>query len=165
MILFGNPVNPVIFGENPRLDIAMGTNANVPWKTDFRRVYHSILTDWFRAESPEASQILGGSFEHIQILKNSVGSDFIATGKDNGSLQVFPNPVDEKAILRFHSPGGKVRIKAVTLNGQSVTLYSSAHMPEGMQSVTIDRNGLAPGMYILSIETGSRVISGKITFR
>jgi uncharacterized protein (DUF1501 family) len=165
MILFGNPINPVIYGDNPKLDITMSTNTNVAWKTDFRRVYHSILTDWFNAGSADAALVLGGSFEHIQILKKGVGSEILVNNTGNLSFQVFPNPVNDKAEIRFTSPGGKIRIKAISLSGQVITLYSNNSASKGMQSIILFRNGISSGQYILTIETKNELISGKVVFQ
>lgn len=162
-ILFGNPVNPVVFGDNPQLSLTMDSKANVAWKVDFRRIYRSVLTDWFNATPGEASQILNGSFDPVQILKKPVYTDELPLNSTNQGI--FPNPVTDNAMIRFHSPAGSTRIKIVSMTGQEIWIKSQKFPDSGMHSVPFSRKGLSPGTYLLVVENGRPLMSRKIVIR
>ncbi len=162
-ILFGNSVNPVIFGENPQLDLSMDTKTNVMWKIDFKRIYRSLLTDWFNTTSNEASQILNGNFEHISILKTAVNFEEYAGYAS--SPVIYPNPVANDAVIRFLAPGGRCLVQIINLSGQVVWRNSSSYTSAGIRSVAFSRNGLPSGIYMLVVENGENSKSCKIMIR
>jgi uncharacterized protein (DUF1501 family) len=164
MLLFGNPVNPVIYGDNPKLDISLDSKANIVWKTDFRSVYRSILTDWFKVDPTDAGQIVYGNFEHIQILKKAVSAELPFISGIPETVEIFPNPVTDNAVIRFFSPGGRILIKIVSLSGQEAELFTGSDLPKGTQRISVSGKGIPAGQYILVIESDSGNASGKIIF-
>lgn len=64
VFLVGNQVRPGLIGEHPSLtDLDQG---DLKHHTDFRQVYAALLEQWFDVSS---EQVLGGTYEPIQILK------------------------------------------------------------------------------------------------
>jgi uncharacterized protein (DUF1501 family) len=165
MLLFGNAINPVIQGDNPKLDVTLNTNANVPWKTDFRSVYRSILSDWFQSGTSDIQQLLQGDFEHIEILKKSVPvRNQLKTGRQN-FLTVSPNPVDDQAVIRFYSSGGRSVVKIMSVTGMEIRIIAAGYFPEGNQQLKLTGNGLSPGQYFIVLENQSGRVSQKVIFK
>jgi uncharacterized protein (DUF1501 family) len=65
MLFVGGKVNAGPIGKQPSVgDLEMG---NLKYTTDFRRVYATVLDQWLGVSSKD---VLGGSFDHIDILKS-----------------------------------------------------------------------------------------------
>ncbi|HPT30317.1 MAG TPA: DUF1501 domain-containing protein [Prolixibacteraceae bacterium] len=164
VLLFGNAVNPVIHGNNPLLNLTMSTNANVPWKTDFRSVYQGILSEWFRAEPADVRDVLQGEFTKVQVLKKSVNIETpVHSGRSR--LSVSPNPVSQQTIVSFFSPGGKNRISLLNLNGVLLSAIADEPFPEGRNTVIFHRRNLPAGTYLVMLENKSGKSSVKIVLR
>jgi uncharacterized protein (DUF1501 family) len=164
ILLFGNAINPVIHGDNPQLSLSLGTNANVPWKTDFRSVYRSVLSDWFQAGTSDIQQLLQGNFGHIQILKNSVQIRDQAKNNRKDLISVIPNPVADQAVVQFYSSGGKSVVKIMSVTGAENRILASRNFPEGIQYLPISRGNLSPGQYFIIVENQSGRVSQKVIF-
>jgi len=165
VLLFGNPVNPVVHGENPVLSLSMSTNANLPWKTDFRSVYRSILNEWFKADLSDVGQILQGDFPPVQVLKKSVPVKERPELSHTASFTVYPNPMDSQAEISFWSPGGRNRFSLLTLNGSSREIIADDYFQEGRCTVSFRRENLAAGAYLIKLENKSGVSTVKLLLR
>jgi uncharacterized protein (DUF1501 family) len=64
MFVMGTGVQPGIYGEPPDLS-NLDSNGSVPWTTDFRSVYATLLEQWLGVDS---TSILGGSFSPVPFL-------------------------------------------------------------------------------------------------
>jgi uncharacterized protein (TIGR02145 family) len=70
-------------------------------------------------------------------------------GPDNGSLQLYPNPMAEQSILTFVAPeNGKAVISVVDLSGKTVYQISTWLSP-GAHSFRV--SGINQGMYFLKV--------------
>ncbi len=65
LFLFGNPVQPGILGSPPALNLPK--NQDLPFQTDFRQVYATLLQDWFQTPS---LPILGLPFPSLPLLQS-----------------------------------------------------------------------------------------------
>jgi uncharacterized protein (DUF1501 family) len=64
MFLAGTPVKGGLYGKHPSLqDLEAG---DLKFTTDFRRVYASVLQDWFKVDS---EKVLGGKYETMPVVK------------------------------------------------------------------------------------------------
>jgi len=64
VLLLGKSVRGGLHGEAPRLDAL--DDGDLRFTTDFRRIYATLLDDWFAAPSRE---LLGASFERLPLLR------------------------------------------------------------------------------------------------
>jgi uncharacterized protein (DUF1501 family) len=64
MFLLGDAVKGGFYGEPA--DLAALDNGNLRYTVDFRSVYATVLEGWLEAS---ATQILGRSFDHLNLLK------------------------------------------------------------------------------------------------
>jgi len=152
VMLFGNPLNPVVFGVNPDIQPTMDKKDNVPMKTDFRSVYASILYHWFKLEKTEINSLLFGSFEILPILKSAVANENEPILSENTSIRsVIPNPIVNQAEIHFYSKGGKVQIQLVGIDGRTSRNIFSKNVEPGNYSCVFNRSNLPAGLYFLTI--------------
>lgn len=65
MFVFGPGIKGGIHGDTPDLS-TLDQTGNLPFKTDFRAVYGTILSQWLGAD---ASTVLGGTFDTLDFIK------------------------------------------------------------------------------------------------
>lgn len=120
---------------------------------------------------PKAAQPLGSKFTNkaevffdynSPVLTNTtVNTFFVATalvGKQNQTFELFPNPMNEKAILRFDNIYGEAfQFTLYTLNGNVVESRSVIG-----SSLEIERKSLAPGVYVFKLEGTQTMGTGRI---
>ncbi len=66
MFLTGGAIKPGFFGTFPSLAPEKLSRGDVPFTTDFRRVYATVLKKWMGADD---AKILGGTFEPLDVIK------------------------------------------------------------------------------------------------
>ena len=180
MFVFGKSINPGVSGTNVNLDEAKSTNDYQIYTVqhDYRRVYGTILQDWFGANN----EILDLTFydktnnssftdkKIPQFIKESqlvspscyLGNDvpeIDVTSED--SIVVFPNPASENVTI---STANNViqAVTVITMEGRSLRRFLN---PVTSNQFTIDTNQLKVGIYILRIETDKGILNKKIMVR
>ncbi len=151
-IVFGSRVNPVVWGSNPVISSSVGTSDNLPWQTDFRSIYNSILKFWFEVGQSERSSILFGDFGEIPILKSAVGSSIPENNSQLKILSISPNPVRQHALLSIRSPQGYVTVRMVMLNGHVSSNLFSGYLQEGRHTLSLHLKSISPGTYLIIVE-------------
>jgi hypothetical protein len=69
-------------------------------------------------------------------------------------LSAFPNPFTGQTTLRFVLPeASQARLWVTDLTGRHVQTLTDAHHKEGAHQFTFDAAGLAPGVYLYTIQT------------
>jgi uncharacterized protein (DUF1501 family) len=68
MFLAGGGVKPGFHGAFPSLAADKLHRGDVPFTTDFRKVYATLLHNWLGADD---AKILGSSFEAMDVLKKA----------------------------------------------------------------------------------------------
>ena len=70
MLLFGSKLKHRMIGKNPEIPAQVTVNDNIPFQTDFRSVYGSILKQWFNLPDDKLSSTLLGHFPQLDIFKS-----------------------------------------------------------------------------------------------
>lgn len=84
----------------------------------------------------------------------------------NQSFRLFPNPMDESTSLEyFLSSDQPIRISLHDVMGREVRTLHDARMPQGEHRLTINRNGLSTGMYVVRIQVGSSITPLRVVIR
>lgn len=74
-------------------------------------------------------------------------------------LEVFPNPFNESATLRFDNPTGEeFTLTVMDLNGKVVRQVGGNHGTE----ITLQRGNLSAGLYLFRLEGANSIASGKL---
>jgi hypothetical protein len=75
----------------------------------------------------------------------------------------YPNPFNPSTTISFSLPSSEiVKIKVYNLLGEEIAVISNQLFSAGLNQVTFNANGLASGIYLVSIETSSTRLSQKI---
>jgi hypothetical protein len=75
----------------------------------------------------------------------------------------YPNPFNPSTTISFSLPSSEiVKIKIYSLLGEEIAAIGNQLFSAGLNQVTFNANGLASGIYLVSIETRSARLSQKI---
>jgi len=84
-----------------------------------------------------------------------------------GSIELrqnYPNPFNPTTNITFYLPEERnVRVEVYNIVGQQVSLLVSDTLPAGEHSVVWDASNSPSGIYVVHMETGSRLLTRKIT--
>lgn len=164
VFLFGEGINPGVYGTNPDLNDLQG--GNIKYAIDYRQIYTSIVNDWFEA-SPKGLEATGfGDWmeSRIPLFGESVRIQDISELKNN-FVNIYPNPVRSALHLRFHCSKQVQVYKVNILNteGKLVKTILNNQIIHSFQSVSLDVSGLSSGTYIVQIiAEGNRLVNKKI---
>jgi hypothetical protein len=84
------------------------------------------------------------------------------TGPANGQLKVAPNPATGRITVSYQlATPGPVRLLVFSADGRAIAALSQGVVPAGEHSLDLGR-ALAPGTYLLTLETGAGRLSQKL---
>jgi hypothetical protein len=86
------------------------------------------------------------------------------------SLEVYPNPVDNIAVIRYFIPtancqlstANPAEIEIYDLRGVEIKTLVSSYQEPGEHELSWDASGLELGIYILRMQLGNTIISNKM---
>lgn len=154
LIVFGSCVLPGIIGDNPEISVDVDTQEGIPMQYDFRSIYGSLLTDWFKVDEDIVSDILLGDFQKINMIQDC--STSVSTADIHHSdieLYVYPNPADQKFNIDFVSDGDYAKISVFDALGQEVDVITNQRFTSGLHSMIYEAEKLTSGVYFVRIQT------------
>ncbi|MCC5935488.1 MAG: T9SS type A sorting domain-containing protein [Balneolales bacterium] len=78
--------------------------------------------------------------------------------------QNYPNPFNPSTQIRFQLPEtAEVRLEVFNIQGQRVALLLRETRPAGTHTITFDAGPLASGVYLYRLQTGTQVLTRKMT--
>ncbi len=97
-------------------------------------------------------------------LSGMVGSEAgpVATDIATG-LSVAPNPARRATALTATHPAGPVTLDVFDALGRRVARVFDGEAAAGVQRLTVDTSGLAPGVYVVRLTAGGRVTSARLS--
>jgi len=179
MFVFGSSLNAGISGTNINLTEAIAGN-NFQIQTvqhDYRRVFSTILQDWFGVSNPtldltfyDHTNNIGFAGNKISSLINSQNSvppscynDFLlSTNSVNHSNEVivYPNPSAETVSINSTSTINDISI--YTIDGKLIGVYRN---PLTSNTFTVNVQSLSIGLYSFKINTVNGSLSKKVIIR
>ncbi|WP_412069758.1 CHRD domain-containing protein [Rubrivirga sp. IMCC43871] len=93
------------------------------------------------------------------------GGGVASEGGPDGSLTlVLANPIRGAALVTFGAEtAGPVRLVVFDALGREVAVLSSGNAPAGLRSARLDGRVLAPGVYVVRLETAGGIASRTVT--
>ena len=161
MLVFGGGVGGGLYGDGPGpvLDALAANASALPLSVDFRRVYASVLGEWFGMGPSATRDVLGGGFAPLAGLVASPTAVDAGPAPDAQALRLgapVPNPVAGRARVPFHLPApASVRAELVDLRGRVVRVLAEADYAAGPAELAVDAAGLAAGVYLVRLRTPS----------
>lgn len=159
VFLFGKGLEGRIVGTNPDLDNLVG--GNLQWDIDYRRIYTSVVQDWFGAD-PEAMEATGfGEWVDQRIdLFGLLSTE--EKKQSSGVVTCFPNPAHQNVNFRyFVNEPSAIQIRIVSSGGKEILKQNAGKQAYGSQQLEISISDLKPGNYIYIIEGKNRIGAGQ----
>lgn len=150
VFVIGKGVKGGLLGENPDLDNL--NNGNLVYTTDYRRIYASVIQDWFGAttEGMEASGFGEWSGNRLDLF-GVLGVE--SHKNDKPAIKCFPNPADNHINFKFTIPvSGDTSLRIMNTAGQTVLIKTAENLHYGSQQISVDISALEPGTYIYQIQ-------------
>ncbi len=161
VFLFGEGLKPGVYGTNPDLNDLNG--GNIKYAIDYRQIYTSIVNDWFEASTKglEAAGFNDWMDSRIPLFSQSVGING-SLGIKESFVSIYPNPVQGKLQVRFHTSKQLqvYIINIINAQGKLVQTIISNQTVHSFQSIPLDVSKLSSGTYIVQIVAeGNRVVN------
>jgi uncharacterized protein (DUF1501 family) len=167
LFVFGSGVGGGLYGEGsgPALDALDENRSALPLSVDFRRVYASVLSDWFGMEAEATAGVLGGGFAPLAgLVAASATSASAAPEAAPLDLSVAPNPVAGRALVSFTlAASGPATVRLLDVRGREVRRVWEGPGTAGPRAVPLDTAGLAAGVYFLRLEAGRDARTASVT--
>jgi uncharacterized protein (DUF1501 family) len=148
LFVIGKNVNPGIIGAYPSLKNL--DNGNLKMINDYRQVYSSVLSQWFKTDSTELNSVMMKDFNQLPIFKNT--TDINENNSDISSL-IYPNPARDyiEISFPFFKGGQGVSLEIFNVLGEKIPprQTSSATPQEG--NLRIDISNLSAGTYFIKL--------------
>jgi uncharacterized protein (DUF1501 family) len=157
LFLFGKNVRGGVFGKNPDLPITATTNDNIPYQTDFRSIYNSILTNWFCVNETDNMQVMLKKYPTLPLFNASVCGVAMenSTFAGNTMISNYPNPFSAQTRIEFKTAGGATLVQLLDTSGTVIKILVDMSYPyAGMNSVTLFGSNLPAGVYYLRLQNG-----------
>ncbi|NBC18857.1 MAG: DUF1501 domain-containing protein [Bacteroidetes bacterium] len=158
LFLFGNGVEGGLYGSVPDLSNLDGTG-NIPFETDFRQVYATVLRDWFGLTAEETTSVLGDAFEPLPVVTDPAGGDPTdtqppAVPEAFALYQNYPNPFNPRTTITYTlSAAAPVTLRIYDAQGRLVQTLVQGTRPAGPHAVRFDAGHLPSGTYFYRLET------------
>jgi uncharacterized protein (DUF1501 family) len=158
-ILFGAEVNAGITGSNPVIGSNVTKNENLTMQYDFKSLYSSIFTQWFNVPVTDTSDVMGGVFPQIPILKTSSSNHPLSIDKQ---FQIYPNPARREVSLTINSIQGNFDIILIDNQGKMIASLYKGHSRGDNVKLQLDLPIASPGIYTLSIRNNKVQMSNQL---
>jgi len=79
--------------------------------------------------------------------------------------QNYPNPFNPKTAIGYHLPvAGEVRVVVYDVAGREVAVLAAEEKPAGWHTAAFDASGLASGVYVCRLRSGTVSISRTMVY-
>ena len=157
LFVFGNAVKGGVLGENPVFTANSRYNDNIDMQFDFRQIYASVLSQWLDQSDQNIENTLIRNFDQVPIIGDSVITS-IEEKPSNYPISVFPNPVQDVSVIRYHANGSPVKIDLYGMNGKLIEHIYRGPSNAGENQVIWQSTRLRQGQYLLRV-TGEGINS------
>ena len=96
-----------------------------------------------------------GYIDQIELIKLNNSSVDTYSIEPLMNVSCYPNPFNEYATISFELfEASDVAIQIFNLLGKTVKIVGKSYYPAGKNMVSLERNGLKPGLYIVRVTSG-----------
>lgn len=155
MFFWGPQVVGGITGNDPDL-VNLDNRGDMIAEFDFRRMYASVLQQWFSLTPSDAALALGGEFENVPLfLLDPTSTKPTSDITGFGLGQNYPNPVVGGATtaIPFATNGGRTTLRVYDIQGREVRTLLDSKLAPGQHEAKFHVNGLPSGTYIYRLES------------
>jgi uncharacterized protein (DUF1501 family) len=159
MFIFGSAAKAGITGTNP--DLYDLDRNNLRMQHDYRQVFGAIVQDWFDAAPEVVQKTRFEDFVYADQKLDIIGNPVLSTkdtfvGARFFLSDCFPNPASSLTSFRFRiNQKALVKIQLFNAQGKLVKQVLNAVQKPVEQQLTLDVSDLRPGIYQLTMQSGS----------
>lgn len=164
VMMFG-PVNGGLYGTQATLT-ELDNSGDPVYSTDYRKIYNTILTDWFGLESSSSEDVLNGNFDKFNFVNQvATSNNRVADIPSNFKLnQNYPNPFNPSTVISFAlASASPVRLQVYDVKGSLIRTLIDGRMTAGTHQFTFNATNLPSGVYFYRLRTPNGVQTKKMT--
>ncbi|MBL0174889.1 MAG: DUF1501 domain-containing protein [Ignavibacteria bacterium] len=165
--LFGEPVNSGVLGADPSFDVT-DSSGDLLYTFDYRQIYSELLEHWFELPKDDVTQLLGGRYIPLPLIRNSTGAAVPAAVSEFELLQNFPNPASAsgRTTIPFSlNAPSKIDLLLYDAQGRVVATLASGVYQAGRHTVDFSASGAAPGAYFYQLRVGEQRVTRTMLLR
>ena len=132
---------------------------------DYRQIYSELLEHWFGLEAADATQLLGGRFTPLPLIRSVTSVRQAPPVTDFILKQNHPNPVPAggRTTIPFTLAGlADVEMTLHDMQGRLLASLASGRYSAGRHSLGFQTQGLPPGLYFYRLRVGAHLVSRKM---
>jgi uncharacterized protein (DUF1501 family) len=156
--LFGEPVNSGVLGADPDFEVT-DNSGDLLHSFDYRQIYSELLEHWFELPEEDVTQLLGGRFTPLPLVRSATGTHPSSTAGDFALMQNYPNPVSPsgRTSIPFSLQSrAQVELVLYDARGSVIGELASGVYAPGRHVVDFTAFGLPPGVYFYQLRVGGR---------
>ena len=162
--LFGDAVNSGVLGSDPDFDVT-DSSGDLLHSFDYRQIYSELLEHWFGLDAADATQLLGGRFTPLPLIRSVTRVEAQPSAVDFILKQNHPNPVapyGSTTIPFTLAEAASVDMALYDAQGRLVASLASGRFPAGQHALPFHAQGLPPGVYFYQLRVGAHAASRKL---
>jgi len=149
VMLFGTGLKGGVIGENP--DLKNLDNGNLRYTNDYRKVYASVLTDWFGAS--ESALVASKFGDHIanrfDLFGPAVSRNDLQQSQNANQISCYPNPATQNITVEIETEySAKVQLAIYSIAGAEIFTLPAELSVGNLYQKQIDIQHITPGNYI-----------------
>jgi uncharacterized protein (DUF1501 family) len=165
--LFGEPVNSGVLGKDPDFDVT-DNSGDLLHNFDYRQIYSELLEHWFDLPADDVTQLLGGRFTPLPLVRNVTGAQPPSNAGDFALAQNYPNPVvsaSETTIPFTLQSRAQVELVLYDVRGSVIASIAAGAYAAGRHAIPLSTFGLPRGVYFYQLRVGAQKVSRKMVVR
>ncbi|MFZ1729611.1 MAG: DUF1501 domain-containing protein [Bacteroidota bacterium] len=162
--LFGDAVNSGVLGADPDFDVT-DSSGDLLHTFDYRQIYSELLEHWFDIPDTDVTQLLGGRFTPLPLIRNVTRVQGNPAAVDFALMQNHPNPVTvagQTTIPFTLGSSADVEMTLYDTQGRLLASLASSRYSAGRHSLSFNAQGLPPGIYFYQLRVGTQQVSRKL---
>lgn len=162
--LFGDAVNSGVLGADPDFDVT-DSSGDLLHTFDYRQIYSELLEHWFDIPSEDTTQLLGGRFTPLPLIKNVTRVQTAPAESDFVLMQNHPNPVTlsgQTSIPFTLDSAADMEMSLYDTQGRLLASLASGRYSAGRHTLAFSAQGLPPGIYFYQLRVGTQQVSRKM---
>ncbi|HEX2684327.1 MAG TPA: DUF1501 domain-containing protein, partial [Ferruginibacter sp.] len=154
MFLFGKPVVPKLWGDNPTIPATVNVNDNIPMQYDFRSVYASLLEHWLCVKHADLQQIMFKDFQNLALVQNPDCVVVPPSTSGTSYLRILPSVFTQSTTIEYKTDGGHTLLQVFDTMGRLIRTLIDADKAPATYTEPYDSGPLPAGVYYVRLQNG-----------
>ena len=163
--VFGEPVNSGVLGKDPDFTVT-DNSGDLVYNFDYRQIYSEILENWFAVPEADVTQMLGGRFVPLPLVRTTVGTDAPDKVSEFQLYANYPNPFSGTSgttTIPFSiADHGYISLKVYDVRGRELADLASGYYDAGRHEIAFSPQGLPSGTYYYRLSVGKQQVTRRM---